>query len=76
MPTITVNVDDGLKERMEEHPEINWSEVTRQAIREKITKLELLDELTADSELTDDDVDRIAAEIDEGARKHLEDLPE
>jgi len=28
MPTITVNVDDELKERMEKHPEINWSEVT------------------------------------------------
>jgi len=35
MPTITVNVDDELKERMENHPEINWSEVTRQAISEK-----------------------------------------
>jgi len=32
MPTITVNVDDDLKKRMEKHPEINWSEVTRQAI--------------------------------------------
>lgn len=27
MPSITVNVDDDLKERMEKHPEINWSQV-------------------------------------------------
>ena len=72
MPTITVNVDDDLKERMEKHPEINWSEVTRQAIRNKIEKLELMDELTADSKLTDEDVDEIAAKINESARKRIE----
>jgi hypothetical protein len=67
VPTITVNVDEALKERMERHPEINWSEVTRQAIRGKIEKLELLDELTAESELTETDVSEIAARIDERA---------
>lgn len=72
MPTITVNVDDDLKERMERHPEINWSEVTRQAIRNKIEKLELMDELTVDSELTNEDVDEIAAKINESARKRIE----
>lgn len=71
MPTITVNVDETLKERMENHPEINWSEVTRQAIREKIEKLEVMDELTADSELTDEDVAELAEKINEGARKRL-----
>ena len=76
MPTVTVNVDDDLKERMEKHPEINWSEVTRQAIRNKIEKLELMDELTADSELTDEDVDEIAAKIDGSARKHIEEKSE
>ncbi len=76
MPTITVNVDDALKEEMEKHPEINWSEVTRQAIREKIKKLELMDELTADSELTDADVDELADKITAGARERLEEESE
>jgi len=76
MPTITVNVDDELKERMENHPEINWSEVTRQAISEKIKKLELMDELTVDSELGDEDVDEIAAKINDGARQRLEEESE
>ena len=76
MPTITVNVDDALKERMEKHPEINWSEVTRQAIRNKIEKLELLDELTVDSELTEEDVDEIATKIDESARERIEEESE
>ena len=69
MPTITVNVDDALKEQMEKHPEINWSEVTRQAIRTKIEKLELMDELTTDSELTEANVDELAAKINESASK-------
>lgn len=73
MPTITVNVDAALKERMDQHPEINWSEVTRQAIQKKVEKLELMDELTADSELTTDDVAEIAAQINESARERIDD---
>lgn len=76
MPTITVNVDDALKERMENHPEINWSEVTRQAIREKIKRLELLDELSADSELTHEEVNELADKINAGARARLEEESE
>ena len=69
MPTITVNVDDELKERMEKHPEINWSEVTRQAIEEKIEALEVMDELTSESDLTESDVQEIADKINESGRK-------
>ncbi len=72
MPSITVNVDDDLKERMEKHPEINWSEVTRQAIQEKIETLEMMDELTNESELTERDVQEIADKINERGRKRVD----
>jgi len=72
MPTITVNVDDDLKERMEKHPEINWSEVTRQAIQEKIETLEVMDELTSGSELTESDVRDIADKINERGRERID----
>jgi hypothetical protein len=72
MPSITVNVDDDLKERMENHPEINWSEVTRQAIQEKVETLELMDELTSQSELTETDVQEIADKINESGRKRVD----
>jgi len=72
MPSITVNVDDELKDRMEKHPEINWSEVTRQAIQEKIEALELMDELTSESELTESDVTEIADRINESGRERVE----
>ncbi|SEH46484.1 hypothetical protein SAMN05192561_102162 [Halopenitus malekzadehii] len=72
MPTITVNVDDDLKERMEKHPEINWSEVTRQAIQEKIEALEVMDELTSESNLTESDVQEIANKINESGRTRVD----
>jgi predicted CopG family antitoxin len=72
MPTITVNVDDDLKERMEKHPEINWSEVTRQAIQEKIEALEVMGELTSQSDLTEADVQEIADKINESGRKRAD----
>jgi ribosomal protein L15 len=76
MPSITVNVDDELKDRMERHPEINWSEVTRQAIREKIETLEVMDELTSGSQLTESDVADIADKINERARERVEEESE
>ena len=76
MPSITVNVDDDLKERMEEHPEINWSEVTRQAIQEKIETLDVMDELTSKSDLTESDVAEIADKINESARQRVEEESE
>ena len=72
MPSITVNVDDDLKDRMEKHPEINWSEVTRQAIQEKIETLEVMDELTSDSELTESDVTEIADKINGRGRERVD----
>ena len=76
MPSITVNVDDDLKERMEKHPEINWSEVTRQAIQEKIETLDVMDELTSKNELTESDVAEIADKINESARRRVEEESE
>jgi hypothetical protein len=72
MPSITVNVDDELKKQMENHPEINWSEVTRQAIQEKVETLEAMEELTSESKLTESDVREIADKINEGARKRVD----
>lgn len=71
MPTVTVNVDDELKEQMESHPEINWSEVARSAFEEKIEDFELMNRLTANSELTEEDVDEIAELIDTNVADRL-----
>lgn len=75
MPTITVQVDDDLKDRMEQYPELNWSEVTRQAIREKIDDmrvLERMDRIAADSQADREDVEEIADLVDTGVRMRFE----
>jgi|ECHhosMinimDraft_1075155.scaffolds.fasta_scaffold04661_3 Arc/MetJ-type ribon-helix-helix transcriptional regulator len=47
MPMITVRVDQELKTKMEEHPEVNWSEVIRKAIRDELEKVGKRDVATA-----------------------------
>ena len=55
MVNMTLSIPKELKDEMDQFPEINWSEVARIAIREKITDLNLLKEFTSKSELTEED---------------------
>lgn len=74
MANVTVTVPDEFKEKMEAHPEINWSQVAREAFEEKITDLEIIeklrdfeiiDEIASKSELTEEDAEQIAQAIDQ-----------
>ncbi|MXR53038.1 VapB-type antitoxin [Halovenus sp. WSH3] len=40
MATVSLRVPDELKEKMDDHPEINWSAVIRANIEEEIEQLE------------------------------------
>lgn len=40
MPTISLRVPDRLKEKMDEHGEINWSAVIRSNLEDEIERLE------------------------------------
>jgi hypothetical protein len=71
MPTVTVNVDEDLKAQMDDHPEINWSEVVKNAFKEKIDNLEIMERLSSDSELTEEDVDELAELIDTNVAQRL-----
>jgi hypothetical protein len=55
MANVTVAIPAELKAKMRKFPEINWSEVARQAIAEKTRTLELMHELLARSVLTEAD---------------------
>lgn len=52
MVSVTLSVPEEMKAEMEEHPEINWSEVARQSIDQKLAELRFLEAFKADSELT------------------------
>jgi hypothetical protein len=53
MVSITLSVPEELKTEMDSHPEMNWSEIARQAIREKILILKKMDLLLSKSKLTE-----------------------
>ncbi|MFB6246343.1 MAG: hypothetical protein ABEI74_01995 [Candidatus Pacearchaeota archaeon] len=67
MVNITMSLPDDLKEQMDRHKEINWSEIARQAIKKKLAVLEEMDKALADSELSEED----AVELGKKVNKEL-----
>lgn len=71
MASVSVSVSDELKKKLEENNIINWSAVARKAFEEHLSKIELLDKLTANSNATDKDIEKLGAKIKAGiARAH------
>lgn len=63
MPTITLSIPEELKQDMNQNKFINWSEVAREAIREKMSELKLFKQIVAKSKLTEKDADNISRKI-------------
>ncbi|HLD12341.1 MAG TPA: hypothetical protein VJB87_01980 [Candidatus Nanoarchaeia archaeon] len=55
MPTITINVSEGLKKKLDQHPIFNWSAIAREAIQKKIELQEALETFSKDSTMTEKD---------------------
>ena len=72
MTSLTLSVTKELKKLMDEHPDINWSEVARQAIIQKLTLLEKMDRLLKNSILTEKDAIEIGRKINKGIAKRME----
>jgi hypothetical protein len=67
--TVTVRVDRSLKSKIDERPAINWSAVSRRAIRETIEGLEVMDEIASKNRMTEEDAEEIADRITESANE-------
>ncbi len=63
MTNITLSIPPELKKEMEKFPEINWSEVARSSIKQKILELNFLKGLSMDSELTPEDALKMGQEV-------------
>ncbi len=70
MPNITLSVPDDIYLLMKQHGEIKWSEVARRAISDYAKKLSLLDALTKESELTEEDIMELDEKVKEGIYNH------
>ena len=71
MTTMTLAVPSELKNKMESFPEMNWSEVARQAFMQRIKDLEFLKKFKSDSTLTEEDALRLGRELNKNlAKRH------
>jgi predicted transcriptional regulator len=60
MATVSIRIPDDLKERMDEHEDVNWSAVLRERLRQEVDERE--SEKVAHAVATSE---RLSAEIDE-----------
>lgn len=69
MPTLTLAIPSDLKSEMDSMPEINWSEIARKAITERIAEYKLFKSIAAKSKLAEKDALEIGRKINEGMYK-------
>ena len=74
MVSITLAVPEELKKEMDRHPELNWSEVARQAIRDKVALMHKMDSLLAKSKLTEKDAIELGKKVNKAVAKRYKEL--
>jgi hypothetical protein len=63
MATMTLAIPSELRSRMDGFPEMNWSEIARQAFEQRIRDMEFLREFKKESTLTEKDAIRLGAQL-------------
>lgn len=71
MTTLTLSVPTELKQKMDLFPEINWSEVARQAFLQKIEDMDFLRTFKEKSKLTETDALRLGKEVSKAISDRL-----
>ena len=71
MVSITLAVPRELKQEMDELKEINWSEIARTAIKNKIVLLKKFKEFTKNSTLTEQDALDLGRKVNKSLHKRL-----
>jgi hypothetical protein len=60
---MTVTVEDPLWKDMKKHSEIRWSVVMKEAVKEKIRALEVLNRLMKKSKLSEKEISKFALDL-------------
>ncbi|MBS3150205.1 hypothetical protein J4425_00140 [Candidatus Woesearchaeota archaeon] len=63
MVNITLSVPNEIKKEMDKFSEMNWSEVARQAFKDKIVKLEILKKFSSKIKLSEKDIKNLSDKI-------------
>ena len=69
MTNLTLAVSEELHKRMKKFSEIRWSEVARKAIEQRVSDLEVMNQIASKSKLTKKDVEEISKKINMGIAK-------
>lgn len=69
MPNLTLAISEEIKQKMAMFPEINWSEVARQAILEKAKLMERMQTLLSKSKLTEEDAILLGRQVKHNVAK-------
>ena len=70
MPNMTLSLPEDIYKIVKTHKEIRWSEIARRAIEDYAKKVTLLNAMTAQSELTEEDIMVLDEKIKSGLQKH------
>lgn len=76
MTTLTLAVPDEMKKKMDSFPEMNWSEVARQAFMQKIEDMEFLRKFKEKSKITESDSMRLGKEVSKAVSARLRKMAE
>ena len=69
MVNLTLAVPKEMKTEMEEFPEINWSEVARQAIAQKLRDLNFLKKMKSRSTLNEEEAIELGRKVNKALAK-------
>ncbi len=69
MVSMTLSVAEDLKHEMDQFPEINWSAIAREAIKQRLVMLHKFREFTRDSTFSEDEALQLGREVSQKARK-------
>lgn len=70
LPNMTIRIPEDLKKEVDNHPEINWSEVARQSMWSYIRKLEIAEEIASESELTKQEAEELSKKLKHDIAEH------
>ena len=72
MPNMTLSLPEDVYRIVKAHNEVRWSEIARRAIEDYAKKIALLNAMTQESALTEDDIAALDHTVKAGIQKHYQ----
>jgi len=70
MPNMTLSLPEDVYKIVKNHKEVRWSEIARRAIEDYAKKIALLNAMTAQSDLSEEDIMTLDTKVKSGIQQH------